>query len=68
MHEIPNLPFPSLHPTEQPTPQQASDKQPKAKEAKPVDGKRLGCRRTRPCVKRVFERLPHRLNYPGYLP
>ena len=40
MHEIPNLPFPSLHPTEQPTPQQASDKQPKAKEAKPVDSKR----------------------------
>ena len=24
MHEIPNLPFPSLHETEQPTPQQAS--------------------------------------------
>ncbi|MCF5238420.1 hypothetical protein GIW30_23160, partial [Pseudomonas sp. PA-5-4G] len=40
MHEIPNLPFPSLHPTEQPTPQQASDKQPEAKEAKPVDSKR----------------------------
>ncbi len=40
MHEIPNLPFPSLHPTEQPTPQQASDKQPAAKEAKPVDSKR----------------------------
>jgi hypothetical protein len=37
MHEIPNLPFPSLHPTEQPTPQQAGDKQPEAKEAKPVD-------------------------------
>jgi hypothetical protein len=36
MHEIPNLPFPSLHPT----PQQASNKQPKAKEAKPVDSKR----------------------------
>jgi len=26
-----------MHPTEQPTPQQASDKQPEAKEAKPVD-------------------------------
>ena len=37
MHEIPNLPFPSLHPTEQHAPQQASDKQPEAKEAKPVD-------------------------------
>ena len=38
MHEIPNLPFPSLHPTEQPTPQQASpQQQPEAKEAKPVD-------------------------------
>lgn len=37
MHEIPNLPFPSLHLTEQPTPQQASDKQPEAKEAKPVE-------------------------------
>ncbi|CAM2857358.1 Preprotein translocase subunit SecG [Pseudomonas fluorescens] len=44
MHEIPNLPFPSLHPTQQPTPQptpqQASNKQPEAKEAKPVDSKR----------------------------
>ncbi|GAA0253518.1 MULTISPECIES: hypothetical protein [Pseudomonas] len=40
MHEIPNLPFPSLHETEQPTPQQASDKQPEAKEAKPVDSER----------------------------
>jgi hypothetical protein len=40
MHEIPNLPFPSLHPTEQPTPQQARDKQPEAKQAKPVDSKR----------------------------
>ncbi|CRM04063.1 hypothetical protein [Pseudomonas sp. 22 E 5] len=40
MHEIPNLPFPSLHETEQPTPQQASPKQPEAKEAKPVDSKR----------------------------
>ena len=40
MHEIPNLPFASLHPTEQPTPQQASDKKPEAKEAKPVNGKR----------------------------
>ena len=37
MHEIANLPFPSLHPTEQPTPQQASDQQPEAKEAPPVD-------------------------------
>ncbi len=42
MHEIPNLPFPSLHETEQPTPQQASPKQPEAKEAKPVDGKSQG--------------------------
>ena len=40
MHEIPNLPFPSLHPTEQPTPQQASAKQSEAKQAKPVDSKR----------------------------
>jgi len=40
MHEIPNLPFPSLHETEQPTPQQARDKQPEAKQAKPVDSKR----------------------------
>ena len=37
MHEIPNLPFPSLHPTEQPTPQQAGNERPEAKEAKPVD-------------------------------
>jgi hypothetical protein len=36
MHEIPNLPFPSLHETEQPTPQQASEKQPEAKQAQPV--------------------------------
>ncbi|MGY1921244.1 hypothetical protein [Pseudomonas tolaasii] len=40
MHEIPNLPFPSLHETEQQAPQQASPQQPEAKEAKPVDGKR----------------------------
>ncbi len=39
MHEIPNLPFPSLHPTEQPIPQQASDSQPQTKEAQPVDSK-----------------------------
>jgi hypothetical protein len=39
MHEIPNLPFPSLHPTEQPTPQQASDNRPETKEAQPVDSK-----------------------------
>jgi len=40
MHEIPNLPFPSLHETEQPTPQQASSKQPEpAQQAKPVDSK-----------------------------
>jgi hypothetical protein len=39
MHEIPNLPFPSLHETKQPTPQQASAKQPEAKQAKPVDSK-----------------------------
>ena len=37
MHEIPNLPFPSLHETEQQTPQQASTQPPEAKEAKPVD-------------------------------
>ena len=37
MHEIPNLPFPSLHETEQTTPQQAgSDKQAPA-QATPVD-------------------------------
>ena len=46
MHEIPNLPFPSLHPTEQPTPQQASDKQPEAKEAKPVERESRDSRRT----------------------
>ena len=40
MHEIPNLPFPSLHPTQQPTPHQAGTKQPEAKQAKPVDSKR----------------------------
>jgi hypothetical protein len=40
MHEIPNLPFPSLHPTEQPTPQQASPKQPEGKQTKPADSKR----------------------------
>jgi len=34
MHEIPNLPFPSLHPTEQPTPQQAGDKQPEDQRSK----------------------------------
>ncbi len=33
MHEIPNLPFPSLHETEQTTPQQASAQQPEPKEA-----------------------------------
>jgi len=33
MHEIPNLPFPSLHETEQTTPQQASAQQPVPKEA-----------------------------------
>ena len=39
MHEIPNLPFPSLQPTEQPAPQQASDTRPEAKEVKTVDSK-----------------------------
>ncbi|SDS90259.1 hypothetical protein SAMN05216598_3183 [Pseudomonas asplenii] len=33
MHEIPNFPFPSLHETEQKTPQQASAEQPETKEA-----------------------------------
>ncbi len=33
MHEIPNLPFPSLHETEQTTPQQARAQQPERKEA-----------------------------------
>ena len=33
MHEIPNLPFPSLHETEQTTPQQASAEKPVAQEA-----------------------------------
>jgi len=33
MHEIPNLPFPSLHETEQTTPPQASAQQPERKEA-----------------------------------
>ncbi|WP_260498120.1 MULTISPECIES: hypothetical protein [unclassified Pseudomonas] len=33
MHEIPNLPFPSLHETEQTTPPQTSAEQPAAKEA-----------------------------------
>jgi hypothetical protein len=32
----------TMHETEQPTPQQASPKQPEAKEAKPVDGKSQG--------------------------
>jgi len=40
MHEIPNLPFPSLRETEQPTPQQAGANKPEPKEAKPVDRKR----------------------------
>ncbi|AZC49229.1 MULTISPECIES: hypothetical protein [Pseudomonas] len=35
MHEIPNLPFPSLHETEQTTPQQAGAQQPEPKEAAP---------------------------------
>ncbi|KAF1028843.1 MAG: hypothetical protein GAK37_02031 [Pseudomonas sp.] len=36
MHEIPNLPFPSLHPVEQPAPQQTgTEKEPV--QAKPVD-------------------------------
>jgi hypothetical protein len=33
MHEIPNLPFPSLHETEQTTTQQAGAQQPERKEA-----------------------------------
>lgn len=33
MHEIPNLPFPSLHETEQTTTQQAGAQQPEPKEA-----------------------------------
>ncbi len=33
MHEIPNLPFPSLHETEQTPPQQARAQQPEPKEA-----------------------------------
>ncbi|WP_256584985.1 MULTISPECIES: hypothetical protein [unclassified Pseudomonas] len=33
MHEIPNLPFPSLHETEQTTTQQAGARQPETKEA-----------------------------------
>ena len=33
MHEIPNLPFPSLHETEQTTPQQGGAQQPERKEA-----------------------------------
>ncbi|MFO2462654.1 hypothetical protein OOJ96_01950 [Pseudomonas sp. 15FMM2] len=37
MHEIPNLPFPSLHETEQPTPQQANGDKPMPQEAAPVD-------------------------------
>lgn len=36
MHEIPNLPFPSLHETEQPTPQQAGNDKPEPSEAQPV--------------------------------
>ncbi|WP_256242961.1 hypothetical protein [Pseudomonas sp. MRSN 12121] len=35
MHEIPNLPFPSLHETAQKTPQQAGAQQPEPKEAAP---------------------------------
>ncbi|CAM3309372.1 hypothetical protein SAMN04490207_5323 [Pseudomonas gessardii] len=37
MHEIPNLPFPSLHETEQPTPQQASSDKPAPAQATPVE-------------------------------
>ncbi|VVO40661.1 hypothetical protein PS691_05709 [Pseudomonas fluorescens] len=33
MHEIPNLPFPSLHETEQTTPQQAGAQQPEPNES-----------------------------------
>lgn len=33
MHEIPNLPFPSLHETEQTTPQQAGAQQPEPAQA-----------------------------------
>ncbi|WP_448723375.1 hypothetical protein [Pseudomonas farris] len=33
MHEIPNLPFPSLHETEQTTTQQAGAQHPETKEA-----------------------------------
>jgi len=33
MHEIPNLPFPSLHETEQTPPQQAGADKPEPKEA-----------------------------------
>ena len=42
MHEIPNLPFPSLHETEQTTTQQAGAHQPEPKEAaesRPADSK-----------------------------
>lgn len=38
MHEIPNLPFPSLHPAEQPSPQQAGNEKTEPQDAKPVDG------------------------------
>ena len=36
MHEIPNLPFPSLHETEQPTPQQAGSDKPAPAQATPA--------------------------------
>ncbi len=68
MHEIPNLPFPSLHPTEQPTPQQAGDKQPEAKEAKPVNPKGQNGLRTRLWGRRTFKRFPHCLKFPRYPP
>lgn len=38
MHEIPNLPFPSLHPVEQPTQQQAGSEKSEPAQAKPVEG------------------------------
>ncbi len=54
MHEIPNLPFPSLHVPEQTTTQQAGAQQPEPK--KPLNAARLTTKSKtppyRPCGKR----------------
>ncbi len=64
MHEIPNLPFPSLHEPEQTTTQQAGAQQPEPKEAtgsRKVDSEDWNTRRT-DRVESANMRFPHRLN------